>query len=75
MSLAQQQPNSRRMHDPLLHGKPLLVVSASDTEDVALEFGTDAVARNFLPHAAVHEDAEFALIFDVDELLGAVSGV
>lgn len=60
------------MHDSLLHGEALLVVAPSDAEDVALEFISDGVAWDFLAHAAVHEDAEFAFIVDFDEFLGAV---
>ena len=63
------------MHDTLLHGEPLLVVAARDAEDVAFEFVTDAVGGDFGTHAAVHENAEFALIFDFDELLRAVGRV
>ncbi len=63
------------MHDALLHGEALLVVAAGDLEDVAFELGPDAVARDFLPHAFLHEAAEFALVFDFDELLGAIGRV
>ena len=63
------------MHDTLLHRKALLVVAAGDFEDVAFEFGTDAVASDFLAHAFVHEGAEFAFVFDLDEFLGAVGWV
>ena len=62
------------MHDTLLHWKPLFIVATSDFEDVAFELGTDAVTWDFLAHAAVHEDAEFALIFDLDKLLCAIGG-
>ena len=71
----QQQADSGRMHDALLHRETLLVVAAGDLEDVAFEFGTDAVAFDFLAHALVHEAAEFALVFDLDEFLGAVGWV
>lgn len=63
------------MHDALLHGKPLFIIAAGDFEDVAFEFRTDAVARDFVAHASLHENAEFALVFDFDELLGAIGGV
>ena len=63
------------MHDALLHGEALLVVAAGDFEDVAFELGGDAVAGDFLAHALVHEAAEFAVVFDFDELLGAIGGV
>ena len=75
MALAEQQPNAGGVHDSLFHGEPLLVVSAGDLEDVACEFGPEGVGGHFLTHAAVHEDAEFALIFDFDQLLGTVGGV
>ena len=75
MTFTQQQPHACRMHDPLLHGEPLLIVATGDFEDIAFEFGTHAVAADFLAHAAVHEDAEFALVFDVEQLLRAVGGV
>ena len=75
MARAQQQANPRRVHDPLLHRKPLLIVAASDLEDVAFEFGPDAVALDFRAHAFFHEAAEFALVFDFDEFLGAIGRV
>ena len=71
----EQQPYTRGMHDPLLHRKTLLVVAAGDLEDVAFEFGTDAVAGDFGAHSLFHEDAEFALIFDFDDLLRPVGGI
>ena len=63
------------MHDALLHRETLLVVAAGDFEDVAFEFGGDAVARDLLAHAFVHEAAEFAVVFDFDEFLGAIGRV
>ena len=63
------------MHDALLHGEALLVIPTGDLEDVAFPFVAHGVARDFLPHAAVHEDAEFAVVFDFEEFLGAVGGV
>ena len=63
------------MHDPLLHGETLFIVTAGDFEDVAFEFRADAIALDFLSHAAVYEDTEFAVIFDFDEFLGAIGGV
>ncbi len=75
VAVTQQQPHTRGVHDALLHGEPLLVVAARDLEDVAFEFGAQVVAGDLLAHAAVHEHAEFALIFDFDQLLRAVGGV
>lgn len=75
MALTQQQSNTGRVHDSLLHGEALLIVAAGDLEYIAFEFGADAVARDFLAHAAVNEDAEFALVFDLNELLGTIGWV
>lgn len=75
VSRAQQQAHARGVHDPLLHGEALLVVAAGDLEDVAFEFGSHAVAFDFLAHAFFHEAAQFALVFDFDQLLGAIGWV
>ena len=72
---AQQEADARRVHDALLHGETLLVVAAGDFEHVAFELRGDAVAGDLLAHALVHEAAEFAVVFDFDELLGAIGGV
>lgn len=42
--------------DTLLHGETLLVVAASDTEDVALPLIAERVARNLLRDALLVED-------------------
>ena len=70
-----EEANAGGVHDALLHGEALLVVAPSDFEDVAFEFGADAVGGDFLAHAAVHEDAEFTLVFNFDELLRAIGWV
>lgn len=75
MTRAQQQADSRRVHDALLHGEALLVIATGDFEDVAFELGADAVARDLLAHAFVHEAAQFAVVFDLDEFLGAIGRV
>ena len=75
MARAQQQADARGVHDALLHGEALLIVAAGDFEDVAFELGTHAVARDLLAHAFVHEAAQFAVVFDLDELLGAIGRV
>lgn len=63
------------MHNTLLHREALLVVSAGDSEDVTLELVANAVTRNLLAHAAVHEDAQLALIVDFDQFLRAIGWV
>ena len=75
VAVGEQEADTGRVHDTLLHREALLVVAAGDPEDVALELVADAVARNLVSHAALHEDAELALVFDLDQLLGAIVGV
>jgi hypothetical protein len=75
VTLRKQELNTGRVHNTLLHGETLLVVSSSDLEDIASELGSDAVTRNLLTHALVHEDTEAALVLNLDELLGAIGGV
>jgi hypothetical protein len=75
VAVCEQKSDTGWVHDTLLHGETLLVVAAGNLEDVALEFITNRVTRDFLTHAALHEDTETALIFDLDQLLGAIGGV
>lgn len=71
----QKKSDTGWMHDTLLHGETLLVVSAGDPEDVAGKLGADAITGDLLAHALIHEGAEAALIFDLNQLLGAVGRV
>ena len=75
VALGEQEPDASGMHDTLLHREALLVVAAGDLEDVALELVADAVGGHLLAHPAVDEDAELALIVDVDQLLRPVRRV
>lgn len=71
----QEKTDTGWVHDTLLHGETLLVVATGDPKDVAGELGADAITRDFLAHALIHEGAEAALIFDLNQLLGAVGRV
>jgi len=68
VALGEEKLDTGRMHDTLLHREALFVVATGDSEDVALELIADAVARNFVTHAAVHENAQLALIFNLYQL-------
>lgn len=72
---AEEQAHTGGVHDTLLHRETLLVVATSDLEDVALELIANTVAWDFLAHAAVHEDAQLALVVDLDQLLRAIGRV
>jgi hypothetical protein len=75
VAVGEEETDTEGLHNTLLHGETLLVVSAGDAEDVALELVADGVTGDLLAHALLHEDGELALIFDVDELLAAVGRV
>ena len=75
VAIGEEEADTSWVHDTLLHRETLLVVTAGDPDDVALELVANAVGRDFLTHAAVHEDAELALIVDLDQLLGSIVGV
>jgi hypothetical protein len=70
VSIFEQQSHTSGVHNALLHGKALLIVSTSYLEHESFELVADRVARNFLAHATIDEDAELAVIFNVDEFLG-----
>jgi len=72
VAVREQETDTGWVHDSLLHWETLLVVTAGDLEDVALELVADAVSGNLLAHSLVHEDTELAVIFDLDELLAAI---
>lgn len=51
MTIGKEKADTSRVHDSLLHRETLLVVAAGDSKDVALEFITNAVARNLRTHS------------------------
>jgi len=55
----------------LHHRESLLVIAAADAENVALPLVPERVAGDFLRHLLVEEDAEFAVILDLDQLLAS----
>jgi len=72
VAVGEEKTDTRGMHNTLLHGETLLVVSAGDLENVALELVANTVAWNFGTHSLVHEHAQLPFIFNVDELLAAI---
>jgi len=51
VAVGQQKTDTGWVHDTLLHGETLLVVSTGDSEDVALELITNAVTWNLGAHS------------------------
>lgn len=75
VAIGEKEAHTGWVHNTLLHREALLVVAAGDSEDVALELVADAVTGDLVAHTAVHEDAELALVFNLDQLLSAIVGV
>lgn len=50
VSLGEEKADTGWVHNTLLHGETLLVVSSGDLEDVALELVSDGVTGNLSPH-------------------------
>lgn len=63
------------MHDSLLHGETLLVVTTGNLEHVALELVTEEVSLNLLAHSLLVEASDSVLVLNINALLGALSGV
>ena len=78
------------MEKYVLHGKSLLVVSASDLEYISLELISNRISSNFLsnlhnqpspltllkgPYSLIHERPQTTLIFNFDQLLRAIGRV
>ena len=50
MAVGEEESDTGRVHDTLLHGETLLVVAASDLDDVALPLVTQAVGGDLSAH-------------------------
>lgn len=72
VSLGEEEADTGWVHNTLLHWETLLVVSSGDLEDVALELITNGVTWDLSTHALLHEDAELALVLNLDHLLAAI---
>jgi hypothetical protein len=57
MAFGEEKSDTSRMHNTLLHGETLLVVTTGDFEDISLKFVADGISRNFSTHSSVHEDS------------------
>jgi len=75
VAVGKEELDTGRKHDTLLHGKALLVIAASDAEDVALPFITETVAWHFVAHSLLHEDAQLALIIHFEKFLRPIGRV
>ena len=56
VALSKEETDTRRVHDTLLHGETLLVISAGDAEDIALPLVTKGVGGDLLRDLLVVED-------------------
>lgn len=75
VAVGEEEADTGRGDNTLLHWETLLVVATSDAEDVALPLIAKGIGRDLSAHTLLEEGAELALIFNVDELLRAVGWV
>jgi len=73
--LSEENAGSSVNEDTLLHGETLLVVSSSDSEDVALVGVSEELSVDFLAHSLVEERTDEFLFVDFDFLVSAGEGV
>jgi hypothetical protein len=66
VAFGEEESDTGRVQDALLHGETLLVVSTGNAKDVALELVAEVVTDDFLAHSLLHKVAELTLIFDLN---------
>lgn len=72
VAVREEKADTGWVHDTLLHWETLLVVASGDLEDVALELISNRITWDLSAHALLHEDAELALVLNLDHLLAAI---
>jgi hypothetical protein len=72
LTLSEENAGSTLDEDTLLHGETLLVISSSDSEDVALVVVTEVLSVNFLAHSLVEEGTA---IHDEKEMFSMLSAM
>jgi len=70
-SLSDQQANTVVAENTLLHGETLLVVTARDAEDVALEVVAQNGTLDFMRHTLVVQVTKLGVIVNLNRLLAA----
>lgn len=75
VAVGEEKADTGWVHNTLLHWETLLVVASGDLEDVALELISNGVTWDLSAHALLHEDAELALVLNLDHLLAAIGRV
>lgn len=78
VAVGEEEADTGRVHDTLLHGETLLVVAAGDLEDVALELVADGVTGDLsahllwlLVHVFIVYRFDSGRLFGVDEVFRA----
>jgi len=75
VAVGEEELDTGGEHDTLLHGKALLVITASNAEDVAFPFIAQAVGWHLVAHTLLHEDTQLAVIFDLEKFLRPIGRV
>lgn len=73
--LSEEDARSSVDEDTLLHGESLLVISSSDSEDVALVVVTEVLSVNFVTHSLVEEGTDEFLLINFNFLVSSGKGV
>jgi hypothetical protein len=74
-TLLEEDAGSAVNEDTLLHLETLLIVTAGNSEDVALELFTQDLAVNFLTHSSVEEGTDCLFIVNFKLFLATSGGV
>mmetsp|Transcript_59747 Transcript_59747/g.185180 ORF Transcript_59747/g.185180 Transcript_59747/m.185180 type:complete len:257 (+) Transcript_59747:75-845(+) len=74
-ALLEEQPHAVVDQNPLLHGKPLLVIATSDADHVAFPLVPEGVSCHLCCHSLVEKWHQLLIVIDLDQLLAAGRGV
>jgi len=75
VALAHQNLGASLGDNSLLHGESLLVVSSSDSKNIALVLLSQSIDLDFLSDSLVEEDGTFLVVINLEGLLSSLLGV
>jgi len=75
LALGEKELNSTDRADTLFHGEALLVVTASDSDNVSGPLGSEVISGDLLGHSLVVEVLKLLLVIDLEDLLAPGRGV
>lgn len=75
VAFGEEESDTGRDHNTLLHGKALLVIASSDAEDIALPFITKRIAGHFVTHSLVDKNSQLSFVFNFDHFLRPIGRI